>query len=317
MNASLKHTKWNVSVSVWSCVQATAGFWLLSPLWRSTKRFCVALSPTTKASTRTTLASFTSRYRTSTHTHSVAASFFFQAKVAEKGLIWLTESSLWVSVLAVRWVGGCGGRRPLAHQRWRAAVCSLSGEFWVLERAAGEGLCQVWNNWTSGYLSFKFWCLFFLSSHSMTHFALRVNGCYEALSGGSTTEGFEDFTGGIAERHELRNPDPHLFKIIKKALERGSLLGCSIDVRSSSFCHSHVLWLISSWDLVGYTLQGFPLRFRLPVRVTQKPSHIKSLWRAMPTQWQEQTRWGNLSSLFFSGLEYWLVPQLIIIFTVG
>lgn len=61
-----------------------------------------------------------------------------------------------------------------------------------------------------------------------------MNGCYEALSGGSTTEGFEDFTGGIAERHELRNPDPHLFKIIKKALERGSLLGCSIDVRSSS-----------------------------------------------------------------------------------
>lgn len=73
-----------------------------------------------------------------------------------------------------------------------------------------------------------------MSSHSSTCFALRVNGCYEALSGGSTTEGFEDFTGGIAERHELRNPDPHLFKIIKKALERGSLLGCSIDVRSSS-----------------------------------------------------------------------------------
>uniref|UniRef100_A0A671YNQ9 Calpain-2 catalytic subunit n=1 Tax=Sparus aurata TaxID=8175 RepID=A0A671YNQ9_SPAAU len=62
----------------------------------------------------------------------------------------------------------------------------------------------------------------------------KVNGCYEALSGGSTTEGFEDFTGGIAERHELRNPDPHLFKIIKKALERGSLLGCSIDITSAS-----------------------------------------------------------------------------------
>uniref|UniRef100_A0A8C4GDR4 Calpain-2 catalytic subunit n=1 Tax=Dicentrarchus labrax TaxID=13489 RepID=A0A8C4GDR4_DICLA len=62
----------------------------------------------------------------------------------------------------------------------------------------------------------------------------KINGCYEALSGGSTTEGFEDFTGGIAESHELKNADPHLFKIIKKALERGSLLGCSIDITSSA-----------------------------------------------------------------------------------
>uniref|UniRef100_A0A8C9JY78 Calpain-2 catalytic subunit n=1 Tax=Panthera tigris altaica TaxID=74533 RepID=A0A8C9JY78_PANTA len=59
---------------------------------------------------------------------------------------------------------------------------------------------------------------------------LRVNGCYEALSGGATTEGFEDFTGGIAEWYELRKAPPNLFKIIQKALQKGSLLGCSIDV---------------------------------------------------------------------------------------
>ncbi|XP_035029078.2 calpain-2 catalytic subunit [Hippoglossus stenolepis] len=62
----------------------------------------------------------------------------------------------------------------------------------------------------------------------------KMNGCYEALSGGSTIEGFEDFTGGIAESHDLKKADPHLFKIIKKALDRGSLLGCSIDITSSS-----------------------------------------------------------------------------------
>ncbi|XP_070697040.1 calpain-2 catalytic subunit-like [Pempheris klunzingeri] len=62
----------------------------------------------------------------------------------------------------------------------------------------------------------------------------KLNGCYEALSGGSTTEGFEDFTGGIAERHDLSRADPHLFKIIRKALDRGSLLGCSIDITSSA-----------------------------------------------------------------------------------
>ncbi|RXN23445.1 calpain-2 catalytic subunit-like protein [Labeo rohita] len=58
----------------------------------------------------------------------------------------------------------------------------------------------------------------------------KVNGCYEALSGGTTTEGFEDFTGGIAEVHELAKAGPNLFKVIQKALSWGSLLGCSIDV---------------------------------------------------------------------------------------
>ncbi|XP_062873308.1 calpain-2 catalytic subunit-like [Trichomycterus rosablanca] len=61
----------------------------------------------------------------------------------------------------------------------------------------------------------------------------KVNSSYEALSGGSTIEGFEDFTGGIAESYELLEAPPTLFNIIKKALDRGSLLGCSIDISSS------------------------------------------------------------------------------------
>uniref|UniRef100_A0A8C1YLC1 Calpain 2, (m/II) large subunit b n=1 Tax=Cyprinus carpio TaxID=7962 RepID=A0A8C1YLC1_CYPCA len=62
----------------------------------------------------------------------------------------------------------------------------------------------------------------------------KVNGCYEALSGGSTSEGFEDFTGGIAESYELSKAPSNMFQIIQKALEAGALLGCSIDITSAS-----------------------------------------------------------------------------------
>uniref|UniRef100_A0A3Q3VYE6 Uncharacterized protein n=1 Tax=Mola mola TaxID=94237 RepID=A0A3Q3VYE6_MOLML len=63
----------------------------------------------------------------------------------------------------------------------------------------------------------------------------KVHGCYEALSGGNTIEGFEDFTGGIAEQYNLDEDPPNLFKIMQRALSLGSMMGCSINIVNSCF----------------------------------------------------------------------------------
>ncbi|KAL2086579.1 hypothetical protein ACEWY4_017638 [Coilia grayii] len=62
----------------------------------------------------------------------------------------------------------------------------------------------------------------------------KLHGSYESLKGGSTLEAMEDFTGGVGEMYETKQAPDNLFLILRKALDRGSMLGCSIDITSSA-----------------------------------------------------------------------------------
>ncbi|XP_078397896.1 calpain-9 isoform X1 [Cetorhinus maximus] len=62
----------------------------------------------------------------------------------------------------------------------------------------------------------------------------KLYGSYESLKGGSTLEAMEDFTGGMGETFDLKEAPPNLYTLIQKALKRGSMLGCSIDITSAT-----------------------------------------------------------------------------------
>ena len=59
-----------------------------------------------------------------------------------------------------------------------------------------------------------------------------MNGSYENLKGGSSSEAMEDFSGGVTEMFDLNTNPMNLFQIMVKAVERESMMGCSVDVRT-------------------------------------------------------------------------------------
>ncbi|KAK1875933.1 Calpain-2 catalytic subunit [Dissostichus eleginoides] len=106
----------------------------------------------------------------------------------------------------------------------------------------------------------------------------KVSGSYEALSGGSSLEGFEDFTGGISESYDLKEAPPSLFHIMRRGLRLGSLMGCSIDVSTETPREA---------KLTANESQEEPI---IPPRRSSVESREDPQWRAEETLSGEQRR---------------------------
>nr|XP_023967323.1 calpain-12 [Chrysemys picta bellii] len=125
----------------------------------------------------------------------------------------------------------------------------------------------------------------------------KLNGSYEAMNGGYMNEAFVDFTGGIGETYELKMPNPELFKIIRAALRKRSLMGAHIKVTRQE-------------DMEGHTAEGLVKGHAYSITAFRKLDHrgkkLKLLRLRNP--WGEvewNGRWSDHSSLW-AGLD----PQL-------
>uniref|UniRef100_A0A669D7F5 Calpain-3 n=1 Tax=Oreochromis niloticus TaxID=8128 RepID=A0A669D7F5_ORENI len=142
----------------------------------------------------------------------------------------------------------------------------------------------------------------------------KLHGSYEALKGGNTLEAMEDFTGGVTEYFELSDDPTELYKIMKNALERGSLMGCSIDVlRHPCKCTSSggqgIFWLFIVLLLCKCDEVSKDTRIRL-IRLRNPWGFVlwKGPWSANSKEWSTISAADreNLKKQTIEASEFWM-----------
>ncbi|XP_064600052.1 calpain-9-like isoform X2 [Liolophura sinensis] len=126
----------------------------------------------------------------------------------------------------------------------------------------------------------------------------KLNGSYEALKGGSTSEAMEDFTGGVTEMFDLREAPSNMFQIMMKAFERSALMGCSIDADPGQLeaeldnglvmGHAYSVTAVRFVDVQTPRISG-----KIPLIRVRNPWGNKVEWQGA---WSDSSReWGLIS----------------------
>ncbi|KAL1253650.1 hypothetical protein QQF64_015879 [Cirrhinus molitorella] len=130
----------------------------------------------------------------------------------------------------------------------------------------------------------------------------KLHGSYEALKGGNSLEAMEDFTGGVTEFYEITEAPKELYNIMRKALKRGSLMSCAIDVlvptaqrtkTASGLVRGHaysVTGVEQGKRKDGKDLMIRLVRVRDPWGVAPPPACTSNDWAALAKSEQEKKR---------------------------
>lgn len=130
----------------------------------------------------------------------------------------------------------------------------------------------------------------------------KLHGSYEALKGGNSLEAMEDFTGGVTEFYEITEAPKELYNIMRKALKRGSLMSCAIDVlvptaqrtkTASGLVRGHaysVTGVEQGKRKDGKDLMIRLVRVRDPWGVAPPPACKSNDWAALATSEQDKER---------------------------
>ncbi|KAM4693087.1 calpain-1 catalytic subunit-like [Discoglossus pictus] len=81
----------------------------------------------------------------------------------------------------------------------------------------------------------------------------KLNSSYEAIRAGNIIEALENFTGGVGEIYNLDNLPSGMHIIVKKALEKRSMMGCFIETRSEFAIEAEAknLVLLHAYSVTG------------------------------------------------------------------